>query len=149
MNDQILFFTFSFKCHQDFIRSFYFLSVTTKTPLAYFPPPARSPLPPPPCKSNSCLDSHSNERSNFVFVILILTWKICFRSFAIIRHMWNSTIETGLSATSLSCTPIEASVIFPATWVPFLVIYRALSFTWPASKPIYWNKRKHLDKNRV
>ena len=112
-------------------------------------PPPRSPLPPPPCKSNSCLDSHSNKRSNFVFAILILTWKICSRSFAIIRHMWSSTFGTGLSATSLSCTPIQASVIFPATRVPFLVIYRAFSFTWPASKPIYWNKRKHLHKNRV
>ena len=96
-----------------------------------------------------CLDSHSNKRSNFVFAILILTWKICSRSFAIIRHMWSSTFGTGLSATSLSCTPIQASVIFPATRVPFLVIYRAFSFTWPASKPIYWNKRKHLHKNRV
>ena len=124
------------------------------------------PTPLPPCKSNSCLDSHSNKkflknwaewkvtkarlkRSNFVFAILILTWKICSRSFAIIRHMWSSTFGTGLSATSLSCTPIQASVIFPATRVSSVVIYKAFSFTRPTSKPIYWNKRKHLHKNRV
>ena len=76
-------------------------------------------------------------------------WKICSRSFAIIRHMWSSTIETGLSATSLSCTLIQGSVIFHATRVSSFVIYKAFSFTWPTSKPIYWNKRKHLDKNRV